>query len=96
MKHLKVMLSEKTSSNFPHIILSVYKAMTLYPSMVLDWAVGYETCKFAQYKANYICGGNTTCSDPKNGSGYRCNCKKGYRGDPYLKDRCQGIHFTHL
>ena len=53
MKHLMVMLSEKTSSSFPHIILSVYKAMTLFPFMVLDWAVGNETCKVAQY----ICGG---------------------------------------
>ena len=64
------LFSEKISSNFPQIILSVCKAMTPYPSMVLDWAVGYETCKFAQYKANLYVEGNTTCSDPNNGSGY--------------------------
>ena len=64
------LLCEKTSSSSPQIILSVCKAMTPYPSMVLDWAVGYETCKFAQYKANLYVEGNTTCSDPNNGSGY--------------------------
>ena len=88
--------SKKASSNSPQIILSVYKAMTPYPSVVHDWAVGKEMCKLAQNKANYICGGNTKCSDRNNGSGYHCNCKKGYCGNLYLKHGCQGIQFTYL
>ena len=64
--------------------------------MVLDWAIGKETCEIAQNKANYICGWNTTCDDPNNGSGYRCNCINGYSGNPYLKDGCQGIQFTFI
>ena len=66
--------------------------------MVLDWAIGNETCEVARNKGNYICGANSTCSDLKNGSrpGYRCKCKKGYDGNPYLKDGCQGIYSIYL
>uniref|UniRef100_A0A7N2MLF5 EGF-like domain-containing protein n=1 Tax=Quercus lobata TaxID=97700 RepID=A0A7N2MLF5_QUELO len=64
--------------------------------MVLDWTIGNETCKVAQNKANYICGANTTCSDLNNGSGYRCKCKDGYEGNPYLEQGCQGIYSIYL
>ncbi|KAK4592661.1 hypothetical protein RGQ29_016980 [Quercus rubra] len=60
--------------------------------MVLDWAIGTETCEVALNKGNYICGANSNCSNRTNGSGYRCNCKKGYEGNPYLKEGCQDIN----
>ena len=64
--------------------------------MVLDWAIGSETCEVAQNKANgnYLCGANTTCSNLKNQFGYRCKCKDGYEGNPYLS--CQGIYIFNL
>ena len=66
--------------------------------MVLDWAIGNETCEVARKKRNYICGANSNCSDLKNGSGlgYRCKCTEGYNGNPYLKDGCQGIYSIYL
>ena len=64
--------------------------------MVLDWAVGNETCEVARNKGNYTCGANSTCSDQNNRSGYRCNCQQGYEGNPYLKDGCQGIYSIYL
>jgi hypothetical protein len=64
--------------------------------MVLDWAIGNETCKFAQIKPDYKCGGNSTCYDPDNGYGYRCKCKDGYDGNPYLHLGCQGTYYLYI
>ena len=63
--------------------------------MVLDWAIGSEKCDLARNKSNYVCGENSTCVNSRYGSGYRCECSKGYRGNPYLKHGCQGIQFTY-
>ncbi|KAM3683739.1 hypothetical protein ACB094_12G169600 [Castanea mollissima] len=78
--------------NFSSAYLTSLQNNRSFP-MVLGWAIGDETCEVAQNKGNYICGGNSTCSDLKNGSGpgYRCKCKEGYDGNPYLKDGCQDI-----
>ncbi|KAC0293742.1 hypothetical protein FH972_027092 [Carpinus fangiana] len=55
--------------------------------MVLDWAIGNETCE----NSNSVCGRNSICNDPENIYGYRCTCKSGYEGNPYLLDGCQDI-----
>ena len=61
----------------------------------LPWfLIGQLVTRRVKLLSTYV-EGNTTCSDPNNGSGYRCNCKKGYCGGPYLKNGCQGIQFTY-
>ena len=65
--------------------------------MVLDWAIRNETCEVARNKTNYVCGGNSTCIDLNSTlSGYHCQCRDGYRGNPYLKDGCQGIQYIYI
>ncbi|KAK4786489.1 hypothetical protein SAY86_003178 [Trapa natans] len=63
--------------------------------LIIDWSIGDQTCIDAQKnRSTYACKGeNTTCTDAENGRGYRCHCKDGYKGSPYLSgsDGCQDI-----
>ncbi|CAI0393321.1 unnamed protein product [Linum tenue] len=66
--------------------------------VVLDWAVGNETCKEAAEKGYFgkssVCMENSQCYEHETapGSGYRCRCLAGYRGNPYLAGGCQDIN----
>nr|XP_029119683.1 wall-associated receptor kinase 3-like [Elaeis guineensis] len=60
--------------------------------MVLDWAIGSETCEEARRKmGTYACKDNSYCYNSTNGVGYRCNCNAGYDGNLYSEDGCKDI-----
>lgn len=65
--------------------------------MIFNWAIGVEEdpCDEAQKRQDYVCKGNSTCVNPINRSGYVCKCKKGYEGNPYHPNGCQGDTSTH-
>ncbi|KAD2804485.1 hypothetical protein E3N88_37862 [Mikania micrantha] len=60
--------------------------------MLLDWGIGNLTCDDAKDTDNFLCSGNSECDQDYDGPGYRCRCKEGYEGNPYVKDACKNIN----
>ncbi|KAJ3680199.1 hypothetical protein LUZ60_016477 [Juncus effusus] len=80
------------TSNFISTTNFFYKNHGSVP-LVMDWAIGDETCAEAQANvSSYACvSKNSSCIESQNGPGYLCNCTNGYQGNPYLLNGCQDI-----
>lgn len=59
--------------------------------VIMDWAIGSETCEEAEGAGDLACWANSYCTNSTNGPGYRCSCKSGYQGNPYLSHGCRGM-----
>ncbi|XP_028113999.1 wall-associated receptor kinase 2-like [Camellia sinensis] len=85
-----IFLARKDWFDFSTIDLIRLTNVDRKPPTVLDWAVGEETCESMDlsYASSsiYPCGPNTNCVNSNNGPGYRCVCKPGYQGNPYLSE----------
>ncbi|KAL1834241.1 hypothetical protein ACET3Z_003892 [Daucus carota] len=79
-------MSHLNDSNFMQKIADI--------PIVLDWFIVNQTCGEAQRdQSSYACKfNNSYCIDATPSRGYRCSCKQGFAGNPYLSPGCSDIN----
>lgn len=92
-----VLIAEKSFSEFYEFDVSPSSMnKTYFYPAILNWGIGNNSCYEARRKGDYVCGSNSRCVNSRKGSGYSCQCKSGYTGNPYLQVGCIGIYiFLH-
>jgi hypothetical protein len=102
-----IFVAEEKAYDFSSDLVNLQNRQTV--PVVLDWAVGNKTCPDAKKKStSYACKAeNSKCYNSTHGPGYRCECRPGYEGNPYLSNGCKGndiytfcffllLFFSHL
>jgi hypothetical protein len=67
---------------------------SLNRTVVLEWSIGNYSCSEMNNRNGTICKINSDCFNSPNEIGYRCNCREGFRGNPYLEPGCEGMYFS--
>lgn len=87
-------LSEVGSFNFSASEdLKNLRNTTGFP-VLIDWSIGDRTCE--QIGNINSCKENSVCNTSSSKTGYTCNCKKGFEGNPYLQYGCKGLSLTSV
>ncbi|CAO2838220.1 unnamed protein product [Amaranthus hypochondriacus] len=58
--------------------------------VMLNWSIGLKNCAKAKEDESCLCKQNAECVDVEYPLGYRCQCKHGYGGNPYMPRGCIG------
>jgi hypothetical protein len=94
----KAFIVEQNSYVFSTADLKISTNSSQYRPVVLEWSIDGGSCEeAAKHSTSYACKENSYCYNSSNGIGYRCNCTKGFQGNPYLQapGGCQGSeHFS--